>query len=218
MRVGVALLLLVGLASSASLKKKRAQGGGYVLPSSGTASTTQFNIGSEFAHGTSCGATALPDGGGAGGSPGGGSGYLYAAINQLGFGANPSANAGGPGGACGQCFQISPVDDSTQTTLCNQSLIFKIVDECPISQGSHCAQCSTSDVNSNGHAFHFDIAADAMNQQQYQQFYQSVTDGSNWNNVRFQNVACGGSGNDDPKITSWGCLSNCQNNNQQPNC
>ena len=62
---------------------------GYILPLNGTASTTQFVLGTELAGGTACGMDALPSGT-SDGSPGGGPGYLYAAINQLAFGANPA--------------------------------------------------------------------------------------------------------------------------------
>ena len=97
--LGVLPVLLVGADSA-----------GYVLPSSGTASTTQFLLGPELSSGTACGMNSLPDGqtslSGSLGSPSNGPGYLYAAINQLAFGANPSAGAGGPGGACGICYQL----------------------------------------------------------------------------------------------------------------
>ena len=90
MFVPTSFLLLAGLASAVTLsKRQQADSSGYILPDSGTASTTQFNIGSELGSGTSCGATSLADGSMAGGAPGGGPGFLYAAINQLGFGANP---------------------------------------------------------------------------------------------------------------------------------
>lgn len=82
---------------------------GYVLPPSGQASTTQFLIGPEFAGGTACGLISLPGGSGLSGGAigrGGGPGLLYAAINQLAFGANPSGGAGGPGGACGVCYTL----------------------------------------------------------------------------------------------------------------
>jgi hypothetical protein len=82
---------------------------GYILPSSGQASTTQFLIGPEFGGGTACGLISLPGGAGLSGGAigrGGGPGLLYAAINQLAFGANPSAGAGGPGGACGVCYTL----------------------------------------------------------------------------------------------------------------
>ena len=71
----------------------RADKAGYVTPTSGTASTTQFNIGPEFGSGTSCGATAFPNGARTNGAPGGGPGFLYAAVNQLHFGANPAGKA-----------------------------------------------------------------------------------------------------------------------------
>lgn len=82
---------------------------GYILPSSGQASTTQFLIGPEFGGGTACSLISLPGGAGLSGGAigrGGGPGLLYAAINQLAFGANPSAGAGGPGGACGVCYTL----------------------------------------------------------------------------------------------------------------
>ena len=139
------------------------------------------------------------------------------------------------------CYQITPMDNGGNAN-CGQSMIFKIIDECPVSSAgsvNNCNQCSINDQNVFGHAFHFDIAVDAMNQQQYNSFYQGVTDGSfvpyprakglcqdgvrltlhhrNWNNVRFQKVACT-SANADPQIFSWGCLSNCKNNPTGSNC
>jgi len=87
-----------------------ADSAGYVLPSSGTASTTQFLLGPELSSGTACGMDSLPNGAtslsGQIGSASNGPGYLYAAINQLAFGANPSAGEGGPGGACGICYKL----------------------------------------------------------------------------------------------------------------
>lgn len=75
---------------------------------------------------------------------------LQAAINQLAFGANPSVSgAGGPGGACGICYRITPVSASG-TALSANALTFKIIDECPasvaLSGGKHCDTCSTSEV------------------------------------------------------------------------
>ncbi len=61
------------IASLASL----ALGQGYVLPTSGTASTTQFLIEEEFGSGTSCGQKAFPNNKKGNGQPGGGPGYLY---------------------------------------------------------------------------------------------------------------------------------------------
>ena len=78
MLISIPLFFLASFASAASLSRRQsADGQGYVLPDSGVASTTQFNIGSELGSGTSCGANALADGSKAGGSPGGGPGYLY---------------------------------------------------------------------------------------------------------------------------------------------
>ena len=50
---------------------------GYVLPSTGSASTTQFYAGPEFSGGTSCGVSGLPNGQSTSGMQGGGPGYLY---------------------------------------------------------------------------------------------------------------------------------------------
>ena len=140
---------------------------GYVLPSSGSASTTQFYLGPELSGGTACGVDALPNGKSTSGKQGGGPGYLYvrfpqiptintvpnalqAAINQLAFGANPSVSGGGgPGAACGVCYWLTPVS-SAGVALSANALIFKIIDECPasvaLSGGEHCKQCTTSEV------------------------------------------------------------------------
>ena len=64
---------------------------GYDLPTSGTASTTQFFLGPEMSGGTSCGVNGWANNAYSGNpSAGQGPGFLYAAINQLAFGANPS--------------------------------------------------------------------------------------------------------------------------------
>ena len=54
-----------------------ADSAGYVLPSSGVASTTQFYLGPELSSGTACGVDALPNGQSTSGRQGGGPGYLY---------------------------------------------------------------------------------------------------------------------------------------------
>lgn len=213
-------LSMSSLVSAAGIvaRGNEADAQGYINPSSGTASTTQFNIGSEFGGGTSCGAIALPNGSKAGGQPGSGPGMLYAAINQLGFGANPGGGAGGPGSACGQCVKITPVSDAGKE-LPENALTFMLVDECPVSGGGvNCNQCKLSDHNVFGHAFHFDIASDAMNSQQFKQFYKGVTDGSNWKVAKFEKTACAGAAVAKPKITDWGCLQGCKNNAQASVC
>ncbi|KAI1733653.1 hypothetical protein F4680DRAFT_472004 [Xylaria scruposa] len=194
---------------------------GYVLPSGGVASTTQFIAGSEFGGGTSCGVNALPNGQRSSGGQGGGPGYLYAAINQLAFGANPSVpGAGGPGAACGVCYWITPVSNSGDA-LHDNALIFKIIDECPaavsLSGGRHCSQCTTSEVNDYGRTWHFDIAVDVMSTAQYNKFFNGVTDGSNWKEVWFQQTDCGAD-NPTPPTQSWGCMSGCQNNDAAGVC
>ena len=55
----------------------QADSAGYVLPSSGSASTTQFYLGPELSSGTACGVSALPNGESTSGKQGGGPGYLY---------------------------------------------------------------------------------------------------------------------------------------------
>ncbi|CZR68148.1 uncharacterized protein PAC_18047 [Phialocephala subalpina] len=210
------LLVLVAILQLAS-----ADAAGYVLPSTGVASTTQFYLGPELSSGTACGVSALPNGKSTSGEQGGGPGYLYAAINQLAFGANPSVSgAGGPGGACGICYWITPVSASG-TALSANALIFKIIDECPasvaLSGGTHCDTCTTSEVNDYGHTWHFDIAVDAMSTAQYDQFFAGVTDGSNWKTVYFEETSCG-SDNPTPSIKSWGCISGCSNNEEATVC
>jgi hypothetical protein len=50
---------------------------GYVLPSSGSASTTQFYLSPELSGGMACGMSALPNSASTSGKQGGGPGYLY---------------------------------------------------------------------------------------------------------------------------------------------
>ena len=91
-------------------------------------------------------------------------------------------NGGGPGGACGHCYEITP-RSSSGASLDSQALTFMIVDECPASQdldGSpnpHCSMCAHGEVNDFGQPWHFDIAVDAMNPEQYAKFYKDATDG-----------------------------------------
>ena len=67
---------------------------GYILPMSGTASTSQFFLGPEMSSGTSCGVKAWANGVNAGTPASGeGPGFLYAGLNQLAFGANPSGKS-----------------------------------------------------------------------------------------------------------------------------
>jgi len=212
------LALIIAPAVVIAVSFNKLDSAGYYLPSSGVASTTQFAIGPEFSGGTACGASAFPNGqsstsGNYG--PSNGPGYLYAAINQLAFGANPSAGSayGGPGGACGVCYKLTPIS-SSGTVLTANALTFRIVDECPaapaLSGGSHCDTCDITAKNDFGHTWHFDIAADGMSLSQYNQFFNGVDDGYNWKSVNFQNVACG-SANAAPHLKSWGCGSGCSN-------
>jgi hypothetical protein len=70
------LLVLPALLASVT-----ADSAGYVLPSSGSASTTQFLLGPELSSGTACGVDALPNGKSTSGGQGGGPGYLYVRIS-----------------------------------------------------------------------------------------------------------------------------------------
>ncbi|KAI9810140.1 MAG: hypothetical protein M1827_006666 [Pycnora praestabilis] len=160
----------------------RGDASGYYLPTMGTASVTQFMLSPELSGGTSCGMTAFPNSASSDGSAGGGPGYLYAAINQLAFGANPSAGAGGPGGACGICYKLTPVSAGGQA-LSAQAMTFMIVDECPAAPAlqrgasTNCNQCSVGSTNGMGQNWHFDIGVDGMNSQQYSTFFNTATYG-----------------------------------------
>ena len=68
------------VAVAACLRFTAADSAGYVLPSSGVASTTQFYLGPELSGGTACGASALPNGKSTSGAQGGGPGYLYVRV------------------------------------------------------------------------------------------------------------------------------------------
>ena len=92
-----------------------------------------------------------------------------------------------------------------------------IIDECPVTSPNtaNCGQCSLSDTNSFGQTFHFDIASDAMNSEQYSTFFNGVTDGSNWDEVHFTQVPCTES---KPSVKDWGCVEDCKNNDAAPVC
>ncbi|GAA96732.1 glycoside hydrolase family 45 protein [Mixia osmundae IAM 14324] len=189
---------------------------GWFLPSKGTASTTQFALNGEVrADGTggstACGASAWgpigakyhTDG------PGKGPGLLYAAINQEAFG---SVHGSGP--ACGLCFELSPVSGSGQE-LADQALTFEIIDNCPVGSGSdqNCGQCKGTTNAAFSKPTHFDIASDAMSPEQYAQFYNGVTDGSNWRSINFKNVPCNPDTNPKFATLSWGCNGSCKSEN-----
>ena len=71
----IALVALLQGALAISFDTPDSQG--YFLPSSGSASTTQFLIGTEFGGGTACGVNGMPNGQGTSGGQGNGPGYLY---------------------------------------------------------------------------------------------------------------------------------------------
>ena len=89
-------------------------------------------------------------------------------------------NGGGPGAACGICYRLTPIS-ATGISLDQQALTFMIIDECPAgnagSRNAHCGMCSAGEVNDFGQEWHFDIAVDAMNKEQYGTFFSNVTDG-----------------------------------------
>ncbi|KAI9804461.1 MAG: hypothetical protein M1825_001360 [Sarcosagium campestre] len=172
---------------------------GYITPFDGTASTTFFDIGSTT---TSCGITAatLPKG------------QNYIAINQLGFGANPNSfvngqPGGGAGGACGQCFEITPLVDGKPAT--DQTVNFMIVDECPAdpakSEGhTYCTQCGIGWLNHLGENWHFDVMRNNMNPQDAERFFRNVDQhGGNWEHVQFTKSDCGSIPR--PAFTGDGC-------------
>lgn len=188
----------------------------YVLPTTGAASTTTFNIGSEFSQGTACGVEALPSDAQVGSSPGNGPGYLYAAFNQLAFGASY-----GPGPACGLCYSLTPVSAGGEK-LMGQMTTFMIVDSCPANDSANkpnCGQCSSTAQNNYGKTFHFDIAVDAMSAAQYQTFYNGVSDGTNWSTVVFQKVDCDAEANTRPDaLKDWGCMEDCETKETSIDC
>jgi hypothetical protein len=79
------------------------------------------------------------------------------------------ADAGGPGGTCGICYQLTQVS-SAGTVLSSQALTFMVIDECPaaeaLSGGYNCDQCNISEDNVLGRHWNFDIAVDAMSTSQ----------------------------------------------------
>ena len=194
---------------------------GYIFPIDGLASTTIFDISTELLQGTACGMNALPSNKSIGSSAGTGPGYLYAAINQLAFGANPEAHPdAGPGPACGLCYELTPVSSSNEALIA-QKTTFMIVDECPAKGNNtkHCGQCSATAINDYEKTFHFDIAADAMNNEQYQRFIANATDGTNWKKVHFNKVECAAKANAKPEVDpNWGCLENCKSKYDTPVC
>ena len=153
--------------------------------------------------------------------------------------------AGGPGGACGLCYELTPVSNTSQL-LDKQAMTFMIIDECPASanpsqkqagRSSHCGQCQLGDVNDYGQPFHFDLAVDAMTKDQYDLFFTGVTGGRyasflrnarklkadvffdrNWNTVVFQAKPCCSVTNPLPPIETWGCLTGCKNNEAAEVC
>jgi len=77
------LLVLLFAAHAFGVTFNSYDSAGYYLPSSGSASTTQFYLGSELSGGTACGVDALPNGKSTSGKQGGGPGYLYVCPNSL---------------------------------------------------------------------------------------------------------------------------------------
>lgn len=199
-------LIVAGILFYLAAQSSLTSGEGYLLPWSGNASTTQFSLGPELSAGTSCGVQAWAGNMSYGTPPaGGGPGFLYAAMNQLAFGANPSGtrfesspdeqcfdwkiltdpHGGGPGAACGLCYKVTPISGGG-LLLDKQALTFKIIDECPAEvdptapnsgPSLHCGMCSLGQLNDFGQQWHFDIAVDAMNKDQYDTFFGNVTDG-----------------------------------------
>jgi len=68
-----------------------------------------------------------------------------------------------------------------------------------------------------GQHWHFDIAVDSMSTAQYKQFFNGVTDGSNWLKTNFVQTSCGSAQPTFP-VKSWGCASGCSNNEKATVC
>ncbi|GAA96731.1 glycoside hydrolase family 45 protein [Mixia osmundae IAM 14324] len=217
----VLLAVTSGSLAQLGLKLDTQLDGGWMMPSSGYASTTQFVLNDEIKADGSYGSTACGMAGWAGpgqkfhtDGPGKGPGFLYAAINQRAFGA-----VNGPGWACGKCYTITPISDADEV-LCDQSLTFEICDLCPVGTQNfkNCGQCRGSTNTAFGQEFHFDIATDAMNAEQYATFTKGITYGSNWKKVQFELVDCDRSVNPLFTTRSWGCASGCKLNNALDAC
>ncbi|KAH8168154.1 hypothetical protein CIB48_g82 [Xylaria polymorpha] len=73
-------------------------------------------------------------------------------------------------------------------------------------------------VNDYGQTWHFDIAVDIMSTDQYNKFFNVVTDGSNWRETYFEQTDCDGDVNPTPPFQSWGCMSGCSNNDAAGVC
>jgi len=130
----------VSTASPSSTTKPGA--GGYIQPTSGTASFTEYSGCSQPA----CGIAA--------------SGFT-AAMSQLSFGSEPGI---GPGDACGRCFAITGTKDPYSPAFTGpfgQTIVVMVTDMCPL-QGNQnwCGQTTADPVNSFGTQVHFDLCED----------------------------------------------------------
>ncbi|KAI9795229.1 MAG: hypothetical protein M1833_007311 [Piccolia ochrophora] len=157
---------------------------GYQMPYEGTASTTVWNIKAPL----SCGMSDVPYG------------NNYVAINQLAFGTNEDAfnhASGGAGGACGACFELTPVKDGKARP--NQKATFMVVENCPANPSRSdghtlCSACETGDKNDLGETWHFDILKDHMSSSAVEKFFdQADHDEQQWDQVQFKKLtACDG--------------------------
>jgi len=57
-----------------------------------------------------------------------------------------------------------------------------------------------------------------MSTEQYSTFFNGVTDGSNWDEVQFQQTSCISSTNPTPSVASFGCINGCSNNDAASVC
>ena len=136
---------------------------------------------------------------------------------STGFKLTPVSGSGDSLTSQAMTFVRSSGPKPTHSTFCLTYPSQMIIDECPVTSPNtqNCGQCSLSDTNAFGQSFHFDIATDAMNQEQYNTFFNGVTDGSNWNAVEFVQVGCAQAR---PSVKSWGCIENCSNNDAASVC
>ncbi|KAF8573595.1 glycoside hydrolase family 45 protein [Ramaria rubella] len=133
--------LTATLATAEPVPRSAQTVGGYIQPTSGTASFTMYSgCGSP-----ACGISA--------------SGFT-AAVSQLTFGAPPGLGAGD---ACGRCFSLTGTQDpySPAYTGPFKSVIVKVTDECP-AQGNEqwCGMTTSDPVNQYNAAVHFDLCED----------------------------------------------------------
>jgi len=130
------------VSSAAPSSTAKPGAGGYIQPTSGTATFTEYVGCSQPA----CGITA--------------NGFT-AAMSQLAFGSDPGD---GPGDACGRCFAITGTQDPYSPAFTGPfgpTIVVMVTDMCPLSGNQNwCGQTDADPVNSFGASVHFDLCED----------------------------------------------------------